>query len=319
MENSKLISIVIPCYNEEGNMEENVREIHSLLSSHHYKFEIICVNDGSKDNTWTKIKDLASKYPEVKGIDLMRNHGLTQAYMAGFDMAKGDYVITIAADLEIPVVNLIEVIKKLDEGYDFVNTNRKQRWGEASRALPSKIANSLISNISGVSMQDTGSGLKGYRRVIIDNFKMYGEMHRFIPSYLAGFGAKMIEFDVEYKERKYGKSSYGGLSRTFKVLLDIFTLAFILNMTKKPFMALPGRLFGAVGALVMSLGGLGALYLLVLKIMGESIGSRPLFFVSIIMIVVGIQLVTTGFLGELVMRTYFEASSRKTYTVREIV
>lgn len=318
-EKNKMISIVVPCYNEEGNMEPNINGLRDVLSKTNRDYEIICVNDGSKDGTWAKIKELSQKYHEVKGVDLMRNHGLTQAYMAGFDASKGDYVITVAADLEIPLENLIKVISYLDEGYDFVNTNRKSRWSKASRSFPSKVANALISKISGVSMQDTGSGMKGFDRVLVENFKMYGEMHRFIPSYLAAFGAKMIEFDVEYKERTFGKSSYGGLSRTIKVLLDIFTLFFMLNLVKKPFFALPGRLFGALGAMIMSLGGLGAFYMLILKIMGESIGGRPLFFVSILMIVVGVQMFTLGMLGELMMRTYFESSGRKTYTIRETV
>ena len=148
---------------------------------------------------------------------------------------------------------------------------------------------------------------------------MYGEMHRFIPSYLAMFGANMMEFEVSYQERKYGKSAYGGISRTFKVLLDILTLAFMLNLVRKPFTALPGRLFGALGAMIMGVGGLGTVYLLALKVMGESIGGRPLFFISTLMLVVGVQMMTMGMLGELIMRTYFEASGRKTYTVKEKV
>lgn len=316
----KLISIVIPCYNEEGNISSCVREIKEVLNKHSDTYEIICVNDGSKDNTWDKIEEVSKTYPQVKGINLMRNYGLTQAYMAGFDKSKGTYVITVAADLEIPAENLNTVIKYLDDGYDFVNTNRKGRWGKASRSFPSKIANAMISKISGgISMQDTGSGMKGFRRVIIDNLEMYGEMHRFMPSYLTILGAKMIEFDVEYQERKYGVSAYAGLGRTFKVLLDMLTLFFMVNLTKKPFKALPGRMFGALGAFISGLGGVGTIYLLILKIMGESIGSRPLFFVSILMIVVGVQMMTTGMLGELTMRTYFESNNRKTYTIRETV
>lgn len=315
----KLVSIVIPCYNEEGNMIPNVESLIEVMAKSNYRYEIICVDDGSKDNTWEKIKELSKKFSEVKGIKLMRNHGMTQAYMAGFDASKGDYVLTLSADMEISPENVIKVVEYLEEGYDFVNTSRKDRWGKAGRALPSKIANSFISKISGVSMQDTGSGLKGFDRVMIDNFKMYGEMHRFIPSYLADYGAKMIEFDVDYKERKFGKSSYGSITRTLKVLLDMITLAFMLNLNRKPFRALPGRLFGFTGALVSGLGGLGTLYLLILKLMGESIGSRPLFIVSVLMLVVGVQMVMVGMIGELLMRVYFEAGGRKTYTVRETV
>ena len=317
--NKKLVSIVIPCYNEEKNIEPNVEEIRRVLKDHPYNYEIICINDGSSDNTWGEIKRGAEKYDEVKGINLMRNHGMTQAYMAGFDNSKGDYVITVAADLEIPAENLIKVIDLLDKGNDFVNTNRKGRWGNASRSFPSKVANALISKISGVSLKDTGSGMKGFKRVLIDNLDMYGEMHRFIPSYLADYGAKMDEFEVEYKERTYGKSAYGSITRILKVLLDMLTLAFMLNINKKPFMALPGRLFGALGGLISGIGGLGAFYLLILKIFGQNIGGRPLFFVSILMIVVGVQMMMMGMIGELLIRIYYESSNRKTYTIREII
>ena len=164
--NGKLISVVIPCYNEEGNIEETVNSSLEILKDH--DFEIICVNDGSKDDTWGKIKSLAERHSSVKAINLMRNHEMTQAYMAGFDESKGNYVLIMSADLEIPVENLKKVIHYLDEGYDFVNTHRKDRWGKASRSLPSKVANILISKISGVSMQDTGSGMKGFTRTLIE-------------------------------------------------------------------------------------------------------------------------------------------------------
>ena len=314
----KFVSIITPCFNEEGNIAPNVEGIKKVMDSCAYDYEIICVEDGSKDKTWDKIKECAQKYSEVKGIRLMRNHGMTQAYSAGFDVAKGDYIITIACDLEIPHDNLLKVIDYLDEGYDFVNTNREGRWNTGKRSFPSKVANLLISKISGVKMEDTGSGMKGFMGFLARDFRMYGEMHRMIPAYLSAYGAKMIEFNVGYNERTYGKSAYGSLTRAFKVMLDIITLFFMIKLVKKPFTALPGRLFGFTGAVVGGLGGLGAFYLLILKIMGYSIGNRPLFTVSLLFIVVGVQMVMTGMLGELMMRTYFESSGRKTYTVREV-
>lgn len=318
MENSKqnLISIVIPCYNEEKNINRTLDAILGLAEEKDYNFEVIVVNDGSKDNSWNVIKNYAEKYPQIKGVNLMTNYGLSQAYMAGFKHSKGEYVITLAADLETTIENVSKVIDYLDEGYDFVNTNRVGRWGK-ERAVKSNMANKMIAKISGVQVQDRGSGLKGFKRVLIENLNLYGEMHRFIPDYLSLYGAKMTEFDVEFKDRDFGQSAYSNQKRTIKVLLDLVTLAFMLYFAKKPFYAMPGRLFGFTGAVIAGLGGLGNLYLLVLKLQGQSIGGRPLFIVSILMFVLGLQSMMIGMLGELMMRIYFESSNRNTFTVRE--
>ena len=315
---SKLISIVIPCYNEVENINRTFDALLELSSQHRYDFEIIAVNDGSKDDTWKVIESYAKRHEEIKGINMMTNYGLTQAYMAGFKLAEGDYVITVAADLETSVSNINKVIEYLDEGYDFVNTNRVGRWGK-DRAVKSDLANKIIGKISGVDVKDRGSGMKGFRRVIIDNLKLYGEMHRFIPDYVKVYGAKMIEFEVDFKDRDYGQSSYSKQKRTIKVLLDIITLAFMLYFAKKPFYAMPGRLFGFTGALIAGAGGIGTFYLFILKLMGQSIGSRPLFIISILMLVLGLQSVMIGMLGELMLRIYFEAGNRDTYVIRETI
>jgi glycosyltransferase involved in cell wall biosynthesis len=246
----------------------------------------------------------------------MGNFGQSCAYQAGFDASDGDYVLTVSADLEIPLENLSKVVELLEQGYDFVNTNRKNRWGV--KTAKSEMANKITSRISGVYMQDQGSGMKGFTRVLVDNLKFYGDMHRFIPHYLTVYGAKMIEFDVEFKDRDFGVSAYKGTNRTIQVLLDIITLVFMLKFARKPFTMMPGRLFGFTGAVISGVGSLGIAYLTVLKILGYSIGDRPLLIASVLMLVVGVQLVMTGLLGELMMRIYFESSSRKTYAVREI-
>lgn len=315
----KLVTVILPCYNEEKNVNRMFDQVMELMDSHKYDYEIIAVNDGSKDNTWKVISEYANKYQKVKGINLMGNFGQSSAYMAGFDAAKGDYVVTFNADLEMPTKNLLRVIELLDEGYDFVNTNRSNRWSDekANRAVKSGLANKLITAISGVTMKDRGSGLKGYRRNVLQNLRLYGEMHRFIPDYLSVYNAKMIEFDVEFQDRDYGESAYKGNKRTIKVLLDLVTLAFMLYFAKKPFFAMPGRLFGFAGAMITGVGGLGAVYLTILKLMGQSIGNRPLLIASLMMIVLGIQSVMMGMLGELMMRVYFESSNRKTYVIRE--
>jgi glycosyltransferase involved in cell wall biosynthesis len=321
MEKNRLVSIIIPCYNEEENINRTLDGLFSLIQNHRYEFEIIAVNDGSKDGTWDVIRKYANTHPEVRGVNLMTNFGQSCAYMAGFDLAAGDYVITVAADLEIPLENINKVVDLLDEGYDFVNTNRAQRWGggKGGRAKQSGLANFIIGKVSGVHMKDRGSGMKGFRRDIVKNLRLYGEMHRFIPDYVSVFGPKMIEFDVGFKDRDFGVSYYKSHKRTFKVLLDIMTLAFMLYFSRKPFRAMPGRLFGFTGALISGLGGLMGMYLLILKILGYSIGNRPLLTLAILLIIVGVQSMMLGMLGELMMRTYFESSGRKTYMVREIL
>jgi len=321
MQKAKTISIVIPCYNEEKNINRTLGGLIELLKDEPYSYEIIAVNDGSKDKTWDVIKDYAEKYPQIKGINLMTNFGQSCAYMAGFDAAKGDYIITVSADLEIALENIIKIIVYLDQGYDFVNTNRLGRWNgkNSTRGTKSGLANKIIAKVSGVQMQDRGSGMKGFRKVLIDNMKLYGEMHRFIPDYLSLFGAKMIEFDVEFKDRDYGVSAYRGSKRTIRVMLDLMTLAFLLYFAKKPFRMMPGRLFGFTGSVIAGLGGLGLTYLFILKLMGYSIGDRPLLTLSTLLVIVGIQSVMMGMIGELMMRVYFESTGRRTYIVRETV
>ncbi len=316
----KALSIVIPCYNEEKNINRTFDGLLGLLKTNpvlsKYNSQIIAVDDGSKDGTWKVISGYAQKEPAIQGVRLMGNFGQSCAYQAGFDASTGDFVVTVSADLEIPLENIAKVVELLEQGYDFVNTNRKNRWGGEKKAK-SGLANKIISKVSGVSMQDRGSGMKGFSRVLVDNLKFYGDMHRFIPDYLTVYRAKMTEFDVEFKDRDFGVSAYKGSKRTIQVLLDIITLAFMLKFARKPFTMMPGRLFGFTGAVISGFGGLGMVYLFILKLLGFSIGDRPLLIASVLMVIVGVQLIMTGLLGELMMRVYFESSGRKTYAIRE--
>ncbi|MDA1338459.1 MAG: glycosyltransferase family 2 protein, partial [bacterium] len=227
MENTKLISIVIPCYNEEKNIERFPKEIIQVLrDSLKYPFEIIAVDDGTtKDNTWGALKKVAEENPEFIALKHSRNYGMGAAYQSAFDEAKGDYIITYSSDLEIPAESIIDVVKELDKGSDFVNTYRAGRWqesltGSIIRRIPSEIANKLILKISGVQVKDTGSGLKGFRKFIIDNLRIYGDMHRFLPAYSSLYTKKISEIEVKYQERTYGTPAYGSLKRTFAVFLD---------------------------------------------------------------------------------------------------
>ena len=312
------VSLVIPCYNEEKNIDRTLDGLIELLNKQDYDYEIIAVNDGSTDKTWEVIKKYSEKHPQIIGLNQMTNFGQSAAYQAGFDGATGDYVVTVSADLETPLENITKVVDLLYQGYDFVNTNRLNRWG-GEKGAKSGLANKIIAAVSGVKMRDRGSGMKGFSRVLVQNLKLYGEMHRFIPDYVTIYGAKSTEFDVDFKDREYGESYYKGQKRTVKVLLDILTLAFLLYFAKKPFTAMPGRLFGFTGAIITTVGLVLSVYLAFIRLfLNQSIGDRPLLVVSILMVVIGLQSMITGMLGELMMRTYFESSGRKTYVIREI-
>lgn len=316
---NNLVSIVIPCYNEEKNINRTLDGLLDEEKNSKYKFEIIAVNDGSKDNTWEVIREYAKKYPNIIGINQMGNFGQSQAYQAGFDNVTGDYVLICSADLETPLKYIHQIVVKLDEGYDFVNTNRKGRWG-GERAAKSGIANRLIQKISGISVVDRGSGMKGMIAPLSQSLKLYGEMHRFIPDFVSVFGAKITEIDTEFKDREFGKSAYAGHKRTIKVLLDLVTLYFMLYFARKPFSAMPGRLFGFGGAVIAMLGAVVALFLIGEKLLlGYDLADRPLFTLSIFMFVLGVVTAMLGMLGELMMRVYFESTGRRPYMVRDIV
>ena len=248
----KLISVVIPCYNEEKNIDRTLEQLLMLVEEHPYQFEIIVINDGSLDDSWRVIKSYAEKYPQVIGVNEATNYGQSASYQAGFDLAKGEYIVILSADLEIPLANVTQVIAYLDEGYDFVNTHRitKKAGGKGKLKVKSTIANRIISWISKVDIKDRGSGLKGFQQPYAKKLRFYGDMHRFIPDYLSIYGARMIEFEVEFSDREYGQSAYSRQNRTLKVLLDLLTLSFMLNFSRKPFWLMPGRFFGFSGIVV---------------------------------------------------------------------
>ncbi|MBI2620728.1 glycosyltransferase family 2 protein [candidate division WWE3 bacterium] len=318
---NKLISIVIPVYNEEKNIDRLKAELVDVLDAFGMNYELVCVDDGSaKDNTWEALKRLRELDPtRIKIYRHSRNFGLSGAYQTGFDRTKGDYVVVYASDLETPARYIKDVVEKLEAGYDVVNTNRVGRWNSSLlRRFPSSVANLLISKVTDTRFKDNGSGLKGFRRFVVENLNMHGEMHRFCAAYSAVFTKKIIEFDVEYHERTYGKSAYGSIWRTFSVILDLFTVKFMMSFATKPFTMMPGRIFGTTGLVSFLLGSGTLVYLFVLKIfLAQSIGNRPLLIVGVLLVVLGVQLIMTGLLGELLMRIYFDSRNTRPYIVAE--
>jgi len=325
--NKKLVSIVIPCYNEEKNIDRYPEEFYPILDKMNFDYEVIFIEDGStKDDTWGALKRLKDTFPnKTHLIKHAVNYGMTGAYANGFRKAKGDYILVFSSDLEILPKDIEKVVDNLDNGYDFVNTYRTGRWQETKkgalfRRIPSNMANALITKISGVSMKDTGSGLKGFKKYIIDNLTWYGEMHRFVPAYVGSITPKnkMVEIPVEYHERSYGESAYGSLSRTFKVILDLFTVKFLISYTNKPYWVKPGRIFTATGLFSSFISGFCLVYLVLKKfIFGASLSQRPLFTGSLVLLIMGLQLIVMGLIGELLVRTYFESKNKTPFIVSE--
>ena len=305
----KKLSVVIPVMNEEDNIKPLLDEIRKSLKDIDY--EVIFVDDGSTDKTVQKIKELADE--RVKLIVFSRNFGQTTAMAAGIDAAEGELIATLDGDLQNDPSDIPMMIEKLEkEGWDVVAGRRANRQdGFLLRKVPSKIANWLIRKLTGVYISDYGCTLKLFKSDVAKHLSLYGELHRFIPVLASLYGAKMTEVDVKHHPRIYGKSKYG-IGRTFKVISDLLLMLFFQKYATRPM-----HLFGGVGFFILFLGSLIEFYLLILKLFGNSIGQRPLFIVGILCIIAGIQLISTGFLAELLMRTYYESQNKKPYVIKE--
>lgn len=314
------VSIIIPIYNESENIDRFEKELIKPLQNTNLNYEILAVDDGSTDGSWSKLENLSNKFNTFIALKHSRNFGLGAAYQSAISESRGEKIITYSSDLEVSALYIQKVADLLDK-YDIVNTHRIGRWRESAktsivRRIPSIIANKIIERISGVSIKDTGSGLKGFKSYIIKNIKIYGDMHRFLIAYSTQYTNNITEIEVEYQERKFGEAHYGSITRTFSVFLDLFALYFLLRFATKPFTMMPGRSFGSLGLVSFFLG-LGVnIYLLVWKfVYGHNIGDRPLFIIGILLIILGVQLLMTGFLGEIMLRTYFESKSKTPYLV----
>lgn len=307
------ISVIIPVYNEQENIFPLSEKLKLVLEKMKVSYEIIFVDDGSVDRTLSEAYRVASKNKKIIVVELSRNFGQTAAMAAGFESSSGEIIVTLDGDGQNDPKDIPKLIRLIDKGFDLVSgwrRNRKDKF--VTRKIPSFIANKIISLVSGLKLHDFGCSLKAYRREILDEIPLYGEMHRFIPAVAVGVGAKITEVVVAHHPRKFGKSKYG-LSRIMAVVLDVLLLKFLLSFQSRPM-----RFFGGIGMFFSSLGSIVFLELTYEKfILLKPLSQRPLFLVSIFLIMIGIQFVMIGIFAEMLMRVYFESSGKKIFYIRK--
>ena len=306
------VSVVVPLYNEAGNVQDLHRELTASLTRLGRPFEILLVDDGSRDGTTEAVLDLEAHDPRVRAIVLRRNFGQTAAFSAGFDHARGEVVVTSDGDLQNDPADIPALVAKLDEGFDLVCGWRQERQDTLSKRVPSFFANRLISWATGVRLHDYGCSLKAMRVEVVRGIRLYGEMHRFIPAVASWMGVRVAELPVHHRPRLRGASKYG-LGRTVRVLLDLFTVKFLLAYGTRP-----AHLFGLMG---LGFGGLGAGilgYLAFIRLfLDTAIGGRPLLLLGALLFLTGVILVNFGLMGELLVRTYHESQGKPIYVVHE--
>ena len=311
------LSVVVPIFNEEESIPLLFDQLTGALDQTGRGYEVIAVDDGSSDGSFQVLKDLSLRDARLRVVRFRRNFGQTAAFAAGFDRARGDVVITIDADLQNDPADIPKLLAKIDEGHDVVSGWRRDRWKEGfltffTRRIPSATANWLISRVTGVYLHDYGCALKIYRSEVVREIRLYGDLHRFIPAIASYYGVRIAEVPVQYRPRQFGQSKYG-IGRTVRVLLDLLTVRFLLSYSTRPI-----HIFGLLGFLSVLLGvGIG-IYLTVIKFLyGAALAERPLLLFGILLVMVGVQLITMGLLGEMVVRTYYESQDKPIYTVRE--
>jgi glycosyltransferase involved in cell wall biosynthesis len=309
------ISVVVPVFNEEENLEELHREIVEALQKTGPTYEIILIDDGSTDSSWTALRGLQQKDGRVKLIRLRRNFGQTAALAAGFDRARGEIIVSLDADLQNDPNDIPSLIQKIEEGYDLVSGWRKSRKDKfLSRRVPSTIANKLISWLTRVPLHDYGCTLKAFRSEVIKNVKLYGELHRFIPAIASQLGVRISEVEVNHRPRQHGKSKYSIL-RFPKVILDLLTVKFLLSYSTRPL-----QIFGLIGLGSGLLGLIISIWLSIQRLFfGQSLANRPLLLLGVILIVIGFQFIMLGLLAEIMVRAYHESSGKTIYVVREVI
>lgn len=309
------VSVTIPIYNEEGNIPLLYERTRTALDALGRTWELLLVNDGSRDDSARRLDELAAQDPRVRVIHLSRNFGQTAALMAGLDHVRGEVIVPMDGDLQNDPADIVRLLAKLDEGHDVVSGWRKDRKDAAfKRNLPSRIANTLISKVSGVHLHDYGCSLKAYRRSVLDGVKLYGEMHRFVPIYAAWNGARVTEVEVTHHPRIHGESNYG-LERVVKVVLDLVVVKFLFKYAGKPI-----YVFGGFGLVSMAMSAVGISLALWLKMVeGTSLIQTPLPVFSVILFAIGVMSFLMGLLAEMLNRTYHESQSKAVYRIGRFV
>ncbi len=305
-----LVSVVVPLYNEEENVEELYEALTSVMVKDGRDYELLFIDDGSTDRTLDLLEPFGRKDPKVRLLRFRRNFGKAAAWAAGFDHARGDVIVTIDGDLQNDPKDIPKLVSLIGE-YDVVNGWRKKRKDPfIIRRFPSIIANWLISRVTGVNLRDYGSGLKAYKAEVVKNINMYGEMHRFIPAVASWYGIKIKEVETIHHPRRRGVSKYG-ISRTLMVILDLITVKFLQSFSTKPMQA-----FGPVGLACGISGFFINLYMVFLWLTGHPIGQRPLLLLGVLLVIIGMQLIGMGLLGEMLVSSYHEGQRKPLYVLR---
>lgn len=315
-ESIQSVSVIIPVYNEAESLPLLQNALHQALDGLDFPWEVVYVDDGSADQSLPILVEIAKEDPDhVCVVQLRRNFGQTAAIAAGIDYAQGDILVLMDADMQNDPADIPMMLEKIQLGYDVVSGWRINRQDPfLTRKLPSQIANGLISRVTGVRLHDYGCTLKAYRREVITGFRLYGEMHRFIPAFAGWVGSNIIEVPVNHHPRRFGKTKYG-LERTIKVILDLFTVKFLSSYANKPI-----YLFGGAGIVLFSLSMLSLLIIIIRKLwIGESLVRSPLLQMSTMLFILGFQSILLGLIAELLVRTYHESQDKPTYTVRKVV
>lgn len=308
------LSLIVPVYNEAENLTHLYQELTANLEKLPYAWEIIFIDDGSTDGSLETLKKMQLADERIVIVEFCRNYGQTAALSAGFDLAQGEYLVTMDADLQNDPADIKRLLAKLAEGYDIVSGWRRQRQDKFfSRILPSRLANALISKLTGVYLHDYGCTLKAYRREAIKNLRLYGELHRFIPALAHEFGAKVTEIEVNHRQRRFGQSKYT-ISRTARVILDMFTVKLLTQYRSRPM-----QFFGKFALASIASGFLLFVLAVLMKLkLGMDLTGNPLLMISFFLGLAALQFVSLGLIGELVIRTYYEGQQKPVYLIKEV-